>query len=47
MLSDYVLDQGVIKSLLDVPQTVDLPNEMVTRLFEWVSSDQSEILWVA
>ena len=47
MLSDYVLDQGVRKSLLDVPQAVDLTNEMVTRLSEWVSSDQSEILWVA
>ena len=47
MLSDYVLDQGVIESLLDVFQAVDLPNEMFARLLEWISSDQSEIMWVA
>lgn len=47
MLSDYVLDQCVIRSLLDIPQAVELPNEMHTRLLEWISSDQSEILWVA
>ena len=47
MLSDHVFGQGAMESLLDVPQAVTLPNEMFTRLREWISSEKSEILWVA
>ena len=47
MLSDYVLGQRVIEPLLDTPQAAALPDEMCARLREWISSDQSEILWVA
>lgn len=46
-LSDHVFGQGTLVSLLDVPQVVALPNEMFARLREWMSSNQSEILWVA
>ena len=47
MLSDHVFGEDVIESLLNIPPAVALPNEMFTRLRDWISSDKSEILWVA
>ncbi len=47
MLSDHVFGQGAIESLLDVPQAIALPNEIFARLRDWISSDKSEILWIA
>ena len=46
-LGDHVFGQGTLVFLLDVPQVVALPNEMFARLREWISSNQSEMLWVA
>ena len=47
MLSDHVFGEDVIEPLLDIPPAVALPNEMFARLRDWISSDKSEILWVA
>lgn len=47
MLSDHMFGEGVIEPLLDIPPAVALPNEMFARLRDWISSDKSEILWVA
>lgn len=47
MLSDHVFGEGVVESLLNIPPAVALPNEMFARLRDWISSDKSEVLWVA
>ena len=47
MLSDQVFGEGVIEPLLDIPQAVAIPDEMFARLHDWISSDESEVLWVA
>ena len=39
--------QSTIESSLAVPQPVTLSKEMFTGLRDWISSDKSDVLWVA
>ena len=44
---DHIYGQGSAESLLDTSQAVALPNAMFGRLRDWISSDASEMLWIA
>ena len=47
MLDDHVFGQTTIESSLDVPQPVTLSKEMFAGLRDWISSDKTDMLWVA
>ena len=47
MLSKHIFDEGTMGSLWDIPRAVALPSPMLARLRDWISSEESEILWVA
>ena len=46
-LRKHVVDNGTIESLLDLRQGVTSSNELIARLHDWISSEKSEMLWVA
>ena len=47
VLSKHIFEEGTMGSLWDIPRAVALPSPMFARLHDWISSGESEILWVA